>query len=117
MSRVLNIVKILVLSYVLTGILLLLLAFGMLKMNLSGGVVTAGIIAIYILASLGGGYILAHKEQTKRLMWGVAFGLIYFVVLFAISLIINKGVSQDYMSALRALFICMGAGAVGGFLS
>ena len=104
-------------SYVATGILLLLLSLCMLKMNVSSGIVTVGIVVIYIIAAFGGGFLLAKREKTRRLMWGALFGLIYFMVLFVMSVIINKGLSIDYAACIRGFLVCLASGAVGGFLS
>lgn len=117
MNKFLGVLKTLVISYVVTGVLLLLLSLCMLKMNVSSGIVTIGIIVIYIVSTFGGGFLLAKREKTRRLMWGALFGLIYFMVLFVMSVIINKGLSMDYAACIRGFFVCLAAGAVGGFLS
>lgn len=117
LNKFLGVLKILVISYVVTGVLLLLLSLCMLKMNVSSGIVTVGIIVIYIVATFGGGFLLARREKSRRLMWGALFGLMYFLVLFIMSVIINKGLSVDYVACIRGFFVCVAAGAVGGFLS
>lgn len=116
-NRVLNVVKILAAMYVFTGIMLLLLALGLYKFNLSGWQITAGIIVTYALSAFMGGYILAKKENTRRLLWGIAFGVVYFAVLAVASAIMNKGMALDQMAAIRAVLVCIGAGAVGAFAS
>lgn len=117
LNKFLGVLKILVISYVVTGVLLLLLSLCMLKMNISSGIVTVGIVVIYIISTFGGGFLLAKREKTRRLMWGALFGVIYFLVLFVMSVIINKGISMDYAACIRGFFVCLAAGAVGGFLS
>ena len=114
-NRVLNVVKTLAAMYVFTGIMLLLLALGLYKFNLSGWQITAGIIVTYALSAFMGGYILAKKEKTRRLLWGIAFGVVYFAVLAIASAVMNKGMALDQMAAIRAVLVCIGAGAVGAF--
>lgn len=114
-NRVLNVVKTLAAMYVFTGLMLLLLALGLYKFNLSGWQITAGIIVTYALSAFMGGYILAKKEKSRRLLWGIAFGVVYFAVLAIASAIMNKGMAMDQMAAIRAVFVCIGAGAVGAF--
>ena len=46
-------------------------------------------------------------------MWGIGFGILYFVVLFAISLLIGNDI--DNSSAIRSVIICVCAGAIGAF--
>lgn len=117
MNKFLGVLKILVVSYVITGVLLLLLSLCMLKMNVSSGIVTVGIVLIYIVSTFGGGFLLARMEKSRRLMWGTLFGLLYFLVLFVMSIIINKGLSVDYAACIRGFFVCLAAGAAGGFIS
>ncbi len=117
MNKFLGVLKILVISYVVTGVLLLLMSLCMLKMNISSGIVSIGIVVIYIIAAFGGGFLLAKREKTRRLMWGALFGLMYFLVLFVMSVIINKGLSIDYSACIRGFLVCLASGAAGGFLS
>lgn len=114
-SKILNVIKILVVTYVLTGVMLLLLALGLYKFNLSNWQITAGIVVTYALSAFLGGYALARKERTRRLLWGMAFGVVYFAILAVASLIMNKGLAMDQGAALRAVLICVGAGAIGAF--
>jgi len=109
--KVLNMLKTMVISYLITGIMLIILSFGLYKMGLSEFQVSAGIIVTYAL--FAGGYIIAKKEKTRRLMWGIGFGILYFVVLFAISLLIGNDI--DNSSAIRSVIICVCAGAIGAF--
>jgi putative membrane protein (TIGR04086 family) len=113
--KLVNILKTLIASYVITGVMLLLLAFCLYKFNLSNWQITAGIIVTYALSTFIGGYVLAKKEHTRRLLWGMSFGVIYFAVLMVCSLIITKGVSLEQTAALRSVIICIGAGAIGAF--
>ena len=111
--KVLNMLKTMVISYLITGIMLIILSFGLYKMGLSEFQVSAGIIVTYALSAFAGGYIIAKKEKTRRLMWGIGFGILYFVVLFAISLLIGNDI--DNSSAIRSVIICVCAGAIGAF--
>lgn len=114
-SKILNVIKILVVTYLLTGVMLLLLALGLYKFNLSNWQITAGIVVTYALSAFLGGYALARKEKTRRLLWGMAFGVVYFAILAMASLVMNKGLAMDQGAALRAVLICVGAGAIGAF--
>ncbi len=111
--KVLNMLKTMIISYIITGIMLVILSFGLYKMGLSEFQVTAGIIVTYALSTFAGGYIIARKEKTMRLMWGISFGILYFVVLFAISLLLGNEI--DSAVAIRSVIICVCAGAIGAF--
>ncbi len=115
-KHILNVIKTLAVMYIFTGIILLVMALVLYRFNLSDWQVTAGIIATYALSSFAGGYVLAKKGKTRRLLWGMLFGLVYFAVLAAASIAMNKGIVMDQAAAIRAFLICIGAGAAGAFI-
>jgi putative membrane protein (TIGR04086 family) len=114
-TNFMNVLKTLAGAYIVTCIMLLLLALGLYKFNLSDWQATAGIIVTYALSTFMGGYYLARKEHNRRLLWGIGFGILYFVVLAVASIILNKGIGIEQASALRAAIICIGAAAIGAF--
>ena len=59
------VLKSLLCSYTLTGVLLLILAFLLFKMDLSEAVVSVGIIVIYILSCFLGGLLLGRKMKKQ----------------------------------------------------
>ena len=112
-AKVMNILKTLVIAYVITGLLLLAIAFGLFRFHMSDWQTTAAIVVTYALSAFAGGYILARIEKSKRLLWGIGFGILYFIVLAAASLMIGKG--TDMTALIRALIICGIAGGIGAF--
>lgn len=107
----------LIISYVLTAILLLGLAFLMYKCTLTSKQVTLGINAIYMVACLLGGLLCAKACGSKRLLWGVVIGLLYFVVLFGLSLLFHHQVQQGMPHFFLVLALCAVGGALGGIIS
>lgn len=116
-TKIVGAMKILVFSYLVTGILLLLLSFGLYKFGLSNWQVTAGIIVTYALSTFLGGYLIGKRQSSRKLFWGILFGFAYFVILIVASLIMNKGLSTDYTAMIRTAAICMASGGIGGFLN
>lgn len=116
-SKIVDTMKILVFSYLITGVLLLILSFCLYKFGLANWQVTTGIIITYALSTFLGGYFLGKKEKSRKMIWGILFGIIYFLVLFLVSVIMNKGVSSDYASIIQCGAVCTAAGAVGGFIN
>lgn len=114
-TKGMNILKTLVIAYVITGILLLLIAFGLFRFHLSDWQTTAAIVVTYALASFTGGYLLARAQKSRRLLWGIGFGVLYFTVLAAVSLVLGKGTGTDMTALIRALIICALAGGIGAF--
>ncbi len=116
-SRILNVVKTIVISYALTCVILLALSFGVYKFDLSDWQITTGIIITYIAASFIGGFIIATREKNRRILWGMGVGLIYFLILAVASIAVNKGIAIDTTEAVRALLICAVSGAAGAFFT
>ena len=100
------VLKALVAAYIVTGLLLLILAFALYKLGLSENVVELGVVFIYLLSSAIGGFFIGKCMEVKRLLWGVLLGLFYAVLLLVLSLIV-----------LLNTLICLGGGAIGAFLS
>ncbi len=113
-ENVIRTVKALVASYIASLILVLLMALIMYKLKLSESQTYIGIIAIYVISSALGGFLIAKSTQSKRLIRGILMGVLYFAVLTFVSLIINKGIHASPSDVVKALAACMAGGAVGG---
>ena len=70
-AKPLLMMKALVLAYAVTGILLLVLAFLLYKLGLGESQVNLGIMVIYILSSLLGGFYMGKKVKIRRFLWGM----------------------------------------------
>ena len=110
-------VKACVTAYIITAILLLIISFLMLKMNLSATVVSVFIIITYIVSNLVCGVIIGKRMEHRRFLWGMAGGLIYFLILLAGSLIFTRVGDFNVFYTIRTLAICALAGMAGGMIS
>jgi putative membrane protein (TIGR04086 family) len=106
-----------IVSYILTGILLLGLAFLMYKCTLNSKQVTLGINTIYMVSCLLGGLLCAKACGSRRLLWGVIAGLLYFIILFGVSLLFHHQVEQGMSHFFLVLALCTAGGALGGVVS
>ncbi len=116
-SKVIVIIRDLLISYIVTGILLLLLAFLMLKIDVSNTILSGGIIVTYILSTFIGGFLLGKSAEQKRFMWGLGMGALYFVVLFLISILTNSLVGMEASRMVSVMIICLFSGMLGGMVS
>lgn len=107
----------LLVTYILTGILLVILAFALYKFKLKESQVSIGVNVIYILTCLIGGFLAGKSIRQRRFVWGLMAGLAYFAVLFIVSLAANKGLGSDMNQILTVLGMCAGSGTIGGMLS
>ncbi|MBD5460594.1 MAG: TIGR04086 family membrane protein [Lachnospiraceae bacterium] len=115
-APVLFLAKCLLFSYILTGGLLMLLALGLYRLNLSAGVVSAGIIIIYTVSSFLAGFMAGKKIGNRKFLWGLLMGTAYFVVLAIISLLVNHSVKEVASSFATVYVICAGSGMLGGMI-
>ena len=65
------VLKSLLASYIVTGILLLILTFLVYKLELDEQMVVIGIVAIYVIATFVGGFILGKLTEVKKYIWGL----------------------------------------------
>lgn len=115
-SKPLQMMKALLLSYVITGILLLGLAFLLYQLGWGESQVNLGILVIYILSCLVGGFYMGKKAKSKRFLWGIGLGAGYALLLTAVTFL-TEHQTGDMKEALLMFFLCMMGGALGGMLS
>ena len=116
-TKVLAVFKSLILSYGITALVLLLLAFLLYKFHISEQIVNAGIIGIYVLSCFLGGLYIGKKMGNRKFMWGFLQGLLYFLLLVIVSMIFNKTPISYSQQLVIALAVCVAGGTVGGMLS
>lgn len=116
-SKVIWMLKALLASYIVTGLLLLLMALLLYKMDLNEQMVTVGIIVTYIVSTLIGGLIIGKLTKVKKFMWGLALGVAYFALLLLISLGVYRTLGSGAVNAATTLLMCAGGGMIGGMIS
>lgn len=109
--------KCLLLSYLLTAVLLLLLAFLLYQLGLSEKVVSVAIILIYVAATLSAGFVAGKRLQTRKFLWGLLLGVAYFLLLTVVSLTVGASPGESGTSFLTTFILCAGGGMLGGMLS
>lgn len=107
----------LVAMYVITGILLVILAALLGHMEMSDAAVSIGIIATYIVSCFAGGFLIGKKKKKKKYLWGLCVGIFYFVVLLLGNLAVNRGLDGRLVHMLTTAVLCTLSGMAGGMLS
>lgn len=110
-------IKSLLASYIVTGILLLVLTFFMYKFELNEKIVSAAIVGIYVVSTLIGGVIIGKLTKSKRYLWGMVLGILYFVLLLLITFGVYRTLNGDSVSIVTSLILCAGGGMTGGMIS
>ena len=98
-------IKSLLASYIVTGILLLVLTFFMYKFELNEKIVSAAIVGIYVVSTLIGGVIIGKLTKSKRYLWGMVLGILYFVLLLLITLGVYRTLNGDSVSIVTFTFV------------
>ncbi|MBO5292755.1 MAG: TIGR04086 family membrane protein [Lachnospiraceae bacterium] len=109
--------KCLLFSYMITGLLLMLLALLLYKLRLSEQIVSIGIIVIYVAASFFAGFVTGKKRKEKKFLWGLLMGTAYFLILTVVSFAVNRSVDDLAGNFVTAFAICACSGMLGGMLS
>ena len=116
-SKIMWMLKALLASYVITGILLLLLTLLLYKFELDEKLVSAGIVTIYVVSTLIGGMIIGRLARIRRFLWGLSLGVIYFALLLLITLGVYHTLGTDGINLVTTLILCAGGGMAGGMIS
>ena len=116
-EKIMWMLKSLLASYIVTGVLLLVLTFLVYKFELDEQVVVAGIVAIYVVSTFMGGYIIGRLTGVKKFVWGMIIGAVYFVLLYLISYGVYREFNTNGISAITTAILCIGGGTLGGMLS
>jgi putative membrane protein (TIGR04086 family) len=114
--RITFVLKSMLFGYLITAGLLLLLALFLYRFGLSEQVVSLAIIAIYVVVTFLLGLLAGKKMGTRKFLWGLLMGAVYFIVLILVSLAVNQGLSgmNDFVTVF---LLCAGSGMLGGMVS
>ena len=116
-SKVMWVLKSLLASYIVTGIMLVVLTVLLYKMDLNEKAVSAGIVAIYVMATLIGGIIIGKLARVRRFVWGLGLGIGYFALLLLITLGVYHTLNGNGANLITTFILCAGGGMVGGMIS
>lgn len=116
-EKVMWVLKSLLASYIVTGLLLLALTFFVYRFEMDEQTVIAGIVAIYVVSTFVGGFILGKLTEVRKFLWGIILGSLYFILLFLISYGVYREFNTNGLNALTTALLCIGGGMLGGMLS
>ena len=112
-----RVIKSLIVSYLVSGAGLLLLALLLLKYQLDERKVSAGILAVYILSGLSGGIYMGKTAERKRYLWGMILGSIYWGILMLLTIFSGAGTGSGVKGAFLTLLICAGSSTLGAMVT
>ena len=109
--------KVLLVMYILTGVMLVILAVVLYKAQISEAAVNIGIIIIYVIAGFLGGFLMGRIQKSRKFLWGAVMGLLYFAILLVVSLILHKQLESGITHVITTMILCTASGTIGGMLS
>ncbi|MCM1180728.1 MAG: TIGR04086 family membrane protein [Clostridium sp.] len=111
------VVKGLLLSYAVTGLLLLLLAFFVFKYGLGESVTDMAIVAIYVGVTFLGAFVTGKKVKEQKFLWGFLLGFLYILIISLVAIAIGHTFHVASTANLTTAALCIGGGLLGGMLS
>lgn len=116
-KKIVQTLKSVLVSYVVTGLLLLVLTFLVYRLKIEEKWVDFGIMATYVSSTFVGGFILGKLVEKRRFLWGTLVGMLYIGLLYGISFVLYGGVDLQNVEALQPILLCLGGGMFGGMMS
>ncbi|MBQ2258601.1 MAG: TIGR04086 family membrane protein [Lachnospiraceae bacterium] len=115
-DRMVALLKCLMASYLITGVLLLTVAGLLYKFSLGETVIDICIIVVYCISSLLAGMLFSKGASKRRFLWGMSAGAAYFVIICVVSAIAEPDFNPISNSCITTLLICLGSGMMGGMI-
>ena len=111
------VVKGLMVSYAVTGLLLAALAFVVYKFGLNESVTDLAIIAIYVIVTFLGAFVVGKKVKEQKFLWGLVLGFFYILIITVAGIAISHTFHVADTANLTTAVLCIGGGLLGGMLS
>ena len=115
--KIKNLLKSLLVAYGLTGVFLLILSFLVFRLDLGAAPVAAGIVAVYVVSCLAGGFMAGRLMRRDKYLWGLFVGRAYFLLLVVASFMAKRRWDMSFSHLITTFCMCLGGGALGGMLA
>ena len=111
------VIKGLIFSYAVTGVLLAILAFLVFKFQLAESITDIAIVAIYVIVTFLGAFIIGKRVKEQKFLWGFLLGLLYILIISIVAIVIGQAFHVVSTANLTTAALCIGGGLLGGMLS
>lgn len=112
-----DMLKSLLCAYIITGILLLILAVLLYKAGISENTVDAGVILIYVISTFSGGFVMGKLMGERKFLWGLILGAAYFILLLLITFGMYHTLQGSTSHLFTVILLCAGGGMMGGMVA
>ena len=100
-----------------TLVLLLTVSYLYYRFRIDDKKITWGVLVIYFAASFVGGFVYGKIKEKNKFLYGIGVGLLYFAVLFLVSVVVRHNGIVLNGQAVYAVLGCMFGGMAGGMLA
>lgn len=114
---IVTIIKCLIGACVLTGILLLGLAFILYQFGMTAKMVSVAMIILYVSVTFVTGLLTGKMMESRKFLWGLLAGAAYFGILLVISLAVGEKGAGSAGNIITTACLCAGGGMLGGMVS
>ena len=111
------VLKALLTAYGVTAVILLALAFVLLKVQPDLQKTGMVILFCYVISCFLGGWLCGKKAGKRKFLWGFLTGTLYFALLVLFSCMHEQVLPVNLMRILTAFVLCAGSGMAGGMIS
>lgn len=87
------------------------------KMDGGSNVLSVGVIVIYILSNVLGGFLVGKMMGQQKFFWGVVIGAAYFLILFLIGVGVMGTKINGNMQIISGAMVCVISGMLGGMIA
>lgn len=116
-SKIGIVIKGLIFSYVITGVLLAILAFLVFQFGLTENVTDVSITAIYVVVTFLGAFVVGKRVKERKFLWGFLLGLCYIAIISVVAIVLGQVFDVTSTANLSTVALCIGGGLLGGMLS
>jgi putative membrane protein (TIGR04086 family) len=107
----------LIISYAVTGLLLAALALAVYKLKVPESVTDLAIIAIYVAVTFLGAFVVGKRVKEQKFLLGLLLGILYIGIITLATVLISHTFSVPNTANITTAFLCVGGGLLGGMLS
>ena len=86
-------------------------------LNLEEKQVTVAVMAIYLVSTFVGGFMIGKWNRVQKFLWGMIVGAGYFILLLLVSFGIYHSLKNSGGNVITTMFLCIGGGLLGGMLA
>lgn len=116
-SKSVNGLVILGIMFLLSAVILAVLATIIWKAEVGSSFVGGGVIAVYVISCFLGGFLMGINMGKHKFFWGLLMGAVYFGILVGAGQLIFHEPMKEGLHLVSSLLICGVAGMLGGMLA